>query len=79
MYFPMFHTEFESRILAYFEFQGKLQIKPVWNPVTSYLAEDSAGSLASIYARFQQARRHAQGIAELSYAMAPNRRDGPKS
>lgn len=49
---------------------SKLQLKPVWLPVTSYLAEDPSGEyLASCYARFQQARRHSQGVAELSYIL----------
>jgi cellulose synthase/poly-beta-1,6-N-acetylglucosamine synthase-like glycosyltransferase len=48
---------------------SKLALKPIWLPVTSYLAEDSKGWLATCYARFQQARRHSQGVAELSYAI----------
>lgn len=48
---------------------SKLQLQPVWLPVTSYMVEDSRGWQYSVWARFQQARRHAQGIAELSYCM----------
>jgi hypothetical protein len=48
---------------------SKIHLEPIWLPVTSYLVEDSRGAWASTYARFQQARRHAQGIAELSYAI----------
>jgi hypothetical protein len=49
---------------------SKLQLKPIWLPVTSYLVEDpSGGYFASCYARFQQARRHSQGVAEFSYIL----------
>lgn len=49
---------------------SKMQLKPVWLPVTSYLVEDPSGDyMASCYARFQQARRHSQGVAELSYIL----------
>jgi hypothetical protein len=44
-----------------------LQLRPVYLPAISYLVESDDGWLASVYARFQQARRHSQGIAELSY------------
>lgn len=49
---------------------SRMQLKPVWLPVTSYLVEDPSGDYwASCYARFQQARRHSQGVAELSYIL----------
>jgi hypothetical protein len=49
---------------------SKLQLRPVWLPVTSYLAEDPSGQwYDTCYARFQQARRHSQGVAELSYLL----------
>lgn len=49
---------------------SKLRLEPIWLPVTSYLVEDSSGgAVASIYARYQQARRHMQGIAELAYIL----------
>jgi hypothetical protein len=38
-------------------------------PAISYLVESDDGWAASCYARFQQARRHSQGVAELSYMM----------
>merc|ERR1719158_229931 len=47
----------------------KVQLRPVYLPAISYLVESSDGWLASIHARFQQARRHSQGIAELSYVL----------
>jgi hypothetical protein len=47
----------------------KTQLRPVFLPATSYLVESSEGWLASVWARFQQARRHSQGIAELSYVL----------
>lgn len=46
---------------------SKLAMEPIWLPVTSYMVEDAAGAWASFVARFQQARRHCQGVAELSY------------
>jgi len=49
---------------------SKMQLKPVWLPVTSYLVEDPSGEyIKSCYARFQQARRHSQGVAELLYIL----------
>lgn len=45
----------------------KVQIRPVYLPAISYLVEDDKGWWSSCFARFQQARRHSQGIAELSY------------
>jgi len=44
-----------------------VQLRPVYLPAISYLVESNEGWLASVHARFQQARRHSQGIAELSY------------
>lgn len=48
---------------------SKLQVRPVYLPAISYLVESSDGWLASVTARFQQARRHSQGIAEVSYIL----------
>ncbi|CAK0887340.1 unnamed protein product [Prorocentrum cordatum] len=45
---------------------SRVRLRPVFLPAISYLVE-SDGWLASIHARFVQARRHAQGLAELSY------------
>jgi hypothetical protein len=47
----------------------QVQLRPVYLPAISYLVESSDGWLASVHARFQQARRHSQGIAELSYVL----------
>jgi hypothetical protein len=47
----------------------KVQLRPVFLPAISYLVESNDGWLASVHARFQQARRHSQGIAELSYVL----------
>lgn len=47
----------------------KVKLHPVYLPAISYLVESSDGWLASVHARFQQARRHSQGIAELSYVL----------
>lgn len=46
---------------------SKMRLEPIFLPVTSYLVEDPRGSWESIVARYNQARRHMQGIAELSY------------
>lgn len=48
---------------------SRLRLRPIYLPVTGYIVEDPRGVLYTIYARFQQARRHAQGIAELSYCV----------
>eukprot|EP00933_Yihiella_yeosuensis_P049795 TRINITY_DN4715_c0_g1_i4.p1 TRINITY_DN4715_c0_g1~~TRINITY_DN4715_c0_g1_i4.p1 ORF type:complete len:409 (+),score=65.54 TRINITY_DN4715_c0_g1_i4:858-2084(+) len=47
--------------------KSSLQLKPVYLPAISFLVESDDGWLQSIYCRFQQARRHSQGLAELSY------------
>jgi len=47
--------------------RSKVKVVPIFLPVTGYLVESSDGHMASLHARFQQARRHAQGIAELGY------------
>jgi hypothetical protein len=46
----------------------KVQLCPVWLPAVSTLPEED-GWLASNKARFQQAKRHSMGIAELSYVL----------
>jgi hypothetical protein len=47
----------------------KVKLNPIYLPVVSYMVESSNGWLDSCHARFQQARRHSQGIAELAYAL----------
>lgn len=47
----------------------KTQVHPLYVPATSYLVESSEGYWASCWARFQQARRHSQGVSELSYVI----------
>jgi len=47
----------------------KVQLQPVYLPAISYLVESDDGWMASSFARFQQARRHSQGVAELSYVL----------
>jgi hypothetical protein len=44
-----------------------LRLRPVFLPAISYLVESDEGWLASVHARFVQARRHSQGLSELSY------------
>jgi len=51
------------------EVTSKVQLSPVYLPAISYLVESDDGWFASIKARFQQARRHSQGLAELSYVL----------
>eukprot|EP00746_Dinoflagellata_sp_MGD_P017947 gnl/MRDRNA2_/MRDRNA2_141482_c0_seq1.p1 gnl/MRDRNA2_/MRDRNA2_141482_c0~~gnl/MRDRNA2_/MRDRNA2_141482_c0_seq1.p1 ORF type:complete len:639 (-),score=80.13 gnl/MRDRNA2_/MRDRNA2_141482_c0_seq1:77-1726(-) len=48
---------------------SRVKLNPIYLPVVSYMVEDSTGWMASCHARFQQARRHSQGIAELSYTL----------
>jgi hypothetical protein len=48
---------------------SKVKLRPVYLPAISYLVEADGGWFASSYARFQQARRHAQGVSELSYVL----------
>ncbi|CAK0874950.1 unnamed protein product, partial [Prorocentrum cordatum] len=48
--------------------EPKVRLCPVWLPAEGYLVESSEGYWESCVARFQQARRHAQGVAELGYA-----------
>jgi hypothetical protein len=47
--------------------RSKVQLSPVYLPAISYLVESDDGWAASCHARFQQARRHSQGVAEISY------------
>mmetsp|Transcript_112337 Transcript_112337/g.317493 ORF Transcript_112337/g.317493 Transcript_112337/m.317493 type:complete len:650 (-) Transcript_112337:342-2291(-) len=53
----------------------RVRLQPVFLPLKSYLVESSEGSTtlkdywASVKARFVQARRHMQGITELSYVL----------
>lgn len=49
--------------------EPRLKLRPVYLPTRSFLVESSDGWLASAYARFQQARRHSQGVAELGYVL----------
>jgi hypothetical protein len=48
---------------------ARVKLNPIYLPVVSYMVESSDGWMASCHARFQQARRHSQGIAELSYTL----------
>jgi hypothetical protein len=47
----------------------KVKLNPIYLPVVSYMVESSNGWLDSCRARFQQARRHSQGVAELAYTL----------
>lgn len=47
----------------------KVKIQPIFLPTVSFLVESSEGYLASLYERFVQARRHAQGVIELGYVV----------
>lgn len=58
-----------SRVGEDIELTPKVQLFPVYLPAISYLAESKEGWLASCNARFQQARRHSQGVGELGYVI----------
>lgn len=47
----------------------RLRLCPIYLPAEGYLVESSEGYVQSCIARFQQARRHSQGVAELGYTM----------
>jgi hypothetical protein len=47
----------------------RVKLNPIYLPVVSYMVESSNGWVDSCHARFQQARRHSQGSAELSYTL----------
>jgi len=47
----------------------KVKLCPVYLPAEGYLVESDEGYIDSCKARFQQARRHAQGVAELGYVI----------
>jgi hypothetical protein len=53
----------------------RVKLRPIFLPLKSYLVESASGSAsltdywASVRARFVQARRHMQGITELSYVL----------
>jgi len=51
------------------DIEAKVSLYPIYLPAMGYLVESSEGYLQSCVARFLQARRHSQGVAELSYAM----------
>ena len=46
----------------------KVELRPIFLPAISFLVEAN-GWWASSVARFQQARRHSQGVAELGYVL----------
>merc|ERR1740121_290823 len=48
--------------------KSQVSVQPIYLPALSYLVE-STDTWSSLYARFQQARRHAQGVAELGYVV----------
>lgn len=47
---------------------SKVRLRPIYLPAEGFLVE-ADGYFASIKARFHQARRHCQGVAELSYVV----------
>lgn len=47
----------------------QLKVEPIFLPAVSYLVESSDGYWASLRARFDQARRHSQGVVELGYVL----------
>lgn len=49
--------------------EPQVQVQAIFLPAVSYLVESSDGWWPSVLARFQQARRHMQGIVELGYTL----------
>lgn len=45
----------------------QVKVQAIHLPAVSYLVQSSEGYCASLLARFQQARRHSQGVIELGY------------
>lgn len=45
----------------------QVKVQAIFCPAVSYLVESTEGYIASLFARFQQARRHTQGLVELGY------------
>jgi hypothetical protein len=46
----------------------QVKVEPIFLPAVAYLVE-SDNYLGSLYARFEQARRHSQGVVELGYVL----------
>jgi len=51
------------------EITPQVKVVPIFLPAVSYLVESSGGYAASLWARFEQARRHSQGVVELGYVL----------
>jgi hypothetical protein len=52
------------------EIVPQVKVQPIFLPAISYLVESPDGNyLSSVWARFQQARRHSQGVVELGYVL----------
>lgn len=49
--------------------ESKVRLHPLYLPAMGYLVESADGWVASAAERFQQARRHAQGVAELGFIL----------
>eukprot|EP00811_Abedinium_folium_P013587 NODE_2263_length_2254_cov_18.493653.p1 GENE.NODE_2263_length_2254_cov_18.493653~~NODE_2263_length_2254_cov_18.493653.p1 ORF type:complete len:646 (-),score=148.41 NODE_2263_length_2254_cov_18.493653:242-2179(-) len=47
----------------------KVRLEPVFLPAISYLVESNEGYIASLRARYVQARRHSQGVEESGYVL----------
>jgi len=51
------------------QLKPRVRLCPIYLPTVAFLSESSEGWLASCYVRFQQARRHCQGVEELVYVL----------
>merc|ERR1712048_798062 len=47
--------------------EPRVKLEPIFLPTVSYMVESSDGYRASLYARFEQAKRHSYGVVELGY------------
>eukprot|EP00811_Abedinium_folium_P022325 NODE_3165_length_2081_cov_6.395087.p1 GENE.NODE_3165_length_2081_cov_6.395087~~NODE_3165_length_2081_cov_6.395087.p1 ORF type:complete len:347 (-),score=82.43 NODE_3165_length_2081_cov_6.395087:286-1326(-) len=47
----------------------QVRLEPIYLPAIGYLAESTAGYIASLRARYMQARRHSEGVVELGYLL----------
>jgi len=67
-YFASIWDQFSQESKSKRDVKSALRLQPVFLPACSYLVQ-ADGYLESIWARFLQARRHSQGLAELSYVL----------
>jgi hypothetical protein len=59
----------KSKKAEQIEIKPQVEVSPIFLPACAYLVESSNGYWASLWARFEQARRHSQGVVELGYVL----------